>query len=83
MIQEGMVKDMKKKKRLNYMCIVLLLLIFSAVFFLWLRIGNENLTNLPAGGILSVRGKSGISYFRNPFESAGQDHIWGGGGGYF
>ena len=83
MIQEGMVKDMKKKKWLNYMCIVLLLLIFSAVFFLWLRIGNENLTNLPAGGILSVRGKSGISYFRNPFESAGQDHIWGGGGGYF
>ncbi len=50
---------------------------------MWLRIGNENLTNLPAGGILSVRGKSGISYFRNPFESAGQDHIWGGGGGYF
>lgn len=78
-----MVKDMKKKKWLKYMCIVLLLLMFSAVFFSWLRIGNENLTNLPAGGILSVRGKSGISYFRNPFESAGQDHIWGGGGGYF
>lgn len=39
-----MVKDMKKKKWLKYMCIVSLLLIFSAVFFLWLRIGNENLT---------------------------------------
>lgn len=39
-----MVKDMKKKKGLKYIRIVLLFLIFLAVFFPWLRIGNENLT---------------------------------------
>lgn len=39
-----MVKDMKKKKWLKYIRIVLLFLIFLAVFFPWLRIGNENLT---------------------------------------
>lgn len=37
-----MVKDMKKKKWLKYIRIVLLFLIFLAVFFPWLRIGNEN-----------------------------------------
>lgn len=39
-----MVKNMKKKKWLKYIRIVLLFLIFLAVFFPWLRIGNENLT---------------------------------------
>lgn len=37
-----MVKDMKKKKWLKNIRIVLLFLIFLALFFPWLRIGNEN-----------------------------------------
>ena len=41
-----MVNDMKKKERLKYIRIVLLFLIFLAVFFPWVCMGNESFTIL-------------------------------------
>lgn len=41
-----MVNDMKKKERLKYIRIVLLFLIFLAVFFPWMCMGNESFTIL-------------------------------------